>query len=354
MRTLFIPLMTVLAMLAPSTALAQASTCALNTVSQGSASVNYDPFGTSNTSVVNGQVELARLNLGGGDKTEEINFFITNLADSSLNGITITPISAVGGSGSASAGNGTNIFRNYPASVGGLPAAITSSPPAGLYWFKFGGNAPSKDKFVLSYNMTIPPNLNIPASISLPVAIVARCASTGNSTTTGIQTGAIVINVRILSALQASYAGSALNFGEVGNKTTAEVLAAPAAYSTNPNNYVRVASSGPYSVELSSPNAYRLLFAGGSPATANQRLQYSIKFLGQTLTTAAPMFTPVTCARGELNAAAGQLKIQARLLEGGEGKQVASYDEVLTVTVTPLAATTAVAQQSCSTLSGNF
>lgn len=351
MRKLLALALAVLAAL-PTAALAQG--CGLETVSQGSATVNYDPFGSNTTSVANGQIVLRRLNLPGGQKTEEINFFVTNLANNSLNGITLTAISAVGGQGSLGAGNGNQIFRDYPANVGNLPATIVTAPTGSLYYFKFGGNADSKDQFTFSFNMSIPPNLNIPASATLPLAIVYRCSETGNSTVTGTREGAIIVNVRVLSALQASYAGTALDFGEVGDVTTAQVLGAPATYTTPATNHVRVASSGPYSVALSSPNGYRLTFPGGSVANANQRLAYSVRFMGQTMNTASPSFATVTCARAGVPPAgsANMLPIRATLLEGGQGKQVsANYGETLVVTITPLVSTTpAGIQQNCPAL----
>ena len=99
---------------------------------------------------------------------------------------------------------------------------------------------------------------------------------------------------------------------------------------------VRVASSGPYTVRLSSANAYRMTYPGGSLGTAAQSIRYDTLFLGQTRNNASPTFTTVTCARAGTG---GQnLPITVTLREGGLTKVPApNYLDTLTVTVTPLA-----------------
>jgi hypothetical protein len=139
----------------------------------------------------------------------------------------------------------------------------------------------------------------------------------------------------VLSALQASFVGPALDFGEIGGLTTAALPSTPNSVKQRTGS-IRVASSGPYSVALTSANQFQMTYPGGSLATANQRIPYSLDFLGQTRTTASPTFTTVTCQRAGLS---GQyLAVTPTLAEGGAGKAPApNYQDILTVTVTPLA-----------------
>jgi len=161
----------------------------------------------------------------------------------------------------------------------------------------------------------------------------------------------VVFPITVLSALQASYAGTALDFGEVGNKNTIDVLAAPATYTTPMINHVSVRSSGPYNVTLSSQNAYKLTFPGGSLANPLHTMNYKVLFLGQSKNNASPAFSTVTCLRAGVPAfEADALSIRATLLEGGDGKLVSpTYQDTLTVTVAPLVAG-APSQQNCPTL----
>jgi hypothetical protein len=99
-------------------------------------------------------------------------------------------------------------------------------------------------------------------------------------------------------------------------------------------NNVRVASSGPYRVELSSQNNFHLVLAGGSLASSSQTLQYSLGFLGQRVSSGVP-FPLTTCSRAGIGGV--NLPIQARLLEGGQRKAPSnSFSDVITLTISPL------------------
>ncbi len=82
--------------------------------------------------------------------------------------------------------------------------------------------------------------------------------------------------VTVLSALQASFAGTALDFGEVGDVTN---VLAPTV-NTGTSNYVRVQSSGAYQVTLASQNAFRLKHPTGSLAVPLERIGYSPEVSG--------------------------------------------------------------------------
>ena len=210
-----------------------------------------------------------------------------------------------------------------------------------LRW-AYTGNNEASDVFTINFTVIVPANIDLTASASLLFDIEYGCDGTGGGpqfSERATAPNAYSIAIHVKSALQATYVGTALDFGEVGDKTTAEVLTAPATFSTPAlGNHVRILSSGPYKVELSSQNGFRLTYPGGNPATAIQSLKYKALFLGQTMFNGSAGFIATTCARaGVPLAEADLLPIRATLLEGGDGKQVApDYKDVITVTVSPL------------------
>jgi hypothetical protein len=337
-----------LAFVLPGTANA-AGRCGLTTVSGGVASVTYDPFNASTATIQLAGVTLSRVNGAGGEKTANIEFYVKGQT-SATNGSQLNPLSAVG------SGSGVGFNQNIFFGTNVTPPILNinaGSPAAGVFRWVFSGNNAGSDTFTLNMTLTLPPNVNISAGNTLPFDVVYSCNGTGGGgpfTDTGTVSNAIVVNVTVLSGLQASYVGTVLDFGEVGDKTTTQVLAAPVTYTTPTSNYVRVASSGPFSVSMTSQNGYKLTFPGGNLGNANQTLNYSARFLGQTRSAGSPTFTTVTCARAGLDAAAGILPVTATLLQGGVGKTSAStYSDTLTVTVTPLLST-APSQQTCPAL----
>lgn len=323
--------------------------CGLTTVSGGTANLTYDPFNGTTTSINLTGVQLSRVNGAGGEKTANLEFYVKGTT-AAQNGTVLIPISATGsGSGGPT---GSNIFfgTNQSPPILNINAG---SPAPGVFRWSFTGNNAASDIFTLNMTLQLPANLNLNAGSTLPFDIVYSCNGTGGGgpfTDTGTVSNAIVVNVIVLSGLQASYVGTNLDFGEVGNLTTVQVLGAPATYTTPTTNYIRVASSGPYSVAIASQNNYKLTFSGGSLGNANQTLAYKAQFLGQTPTTASPTFNTITCLRAGTDAAAGILPIRATLLEGGQGKTPASvYSDTITVTVTPLLSTVP-SQQNCPAL----
>jgi hypothetical protein len=150
---------------------------------------------------------------------------------------------------------------------------------------------------------------------------------------------AISFPITVLSALQASFAGTALDFGEVGTVTLAQ---APTT-TTGTGNYIRVQSSGAYTVTLQSQNAFRLFHPSGG-GTALERIAYSLKFLGQTRNNVTHPATNAisfnqNCARAGVGAAfEDRLYLMATLDEAGQGKTPSlggNYTDSLTVTITP-------------------
>ena len=323
-----------------STAMAQTTSCGV-TGSTSTAPVVYDPFNPSGLASTTITVNLTRVNNSGGGDTRIVNFFLrANAATgSATDGATITPISVAGSA--AITGIGLNIFYNYAAAAP-IYAPTSAVPSAANRFLKinFTGNNPASDTAQVTFQVSLPANLNINAVQSLAFDAIFACNIQGGKSNGLEQTGsfpnAVVFPVTVLSALRTYYAGTALDFGEIGNIPAVP----PSAVKTNPANYVFVQSSGAYSVTLSSQNGF-LLFKPGA-AVANDKVRYSLRFLGMDVsstTTPTAGATAITrnCMRAGLTTAGNSLPIQATLQEGGQGKNPSpTYADILTVTVTPL------------------
>ncbi|MFL6845715.1 MAG: hypothetical protein ACJ8ER_12630 [Allosphingosinicella sp.] len=324
--------------LAAAPAEAQVRRCLVSAQSPP-AVANYDPFNPGALTLNNLAITFTRANGPGGAKPSTMDMYI-KAQTSAANGTQLIPISVVG-AGSAT-GLNQNIFYDTPGPVPNIAVPLANSPAAGVLRWDFSGNNAASDVFTVTFNVILPANLDLTASSNLIFDIEYGCNGTGGGppfSERNVAASAFTLSIKVLSALQATYVGAALDFGEVGDKTTPVVLAAPSTYSTPATgNNVRVLSSGPYKVEMSSQNAFRLTYPGGNPATASQSLKYKALFLGQTVFNGSPAFAAVTCARaGVPSAQADLLPIRATLLEGGDGKQVApDYKDVITVTVSPL------------------
>ena len=144
----------------------------------------------------------------------------------------------------------------------------------------------------------------------------------------------MVFPVTILSALRTYYAGTALDFGEIGLVTSADF----ASKNTGDSNYVYVQSSGAYDITLSSQNGFVLHNVNGVTGD-NDKVKYKVDFLGTPLSGGTPGQIALTmqCMRAGLASESKQLPIKATLMEAGAGKNPANYLDNLTVTLTPKA-----------------
>lgn len=334
---------------------AQAATCGITGSATASGGV-YDPFNATPIAPASITLNLTRINPAGGGKTSVVNFYLKSNS-AAADGITIVPTSVVV-VGSVT-GLNQNIFYNFAALAPIVsPTALNPVPPNNFLKIEFTGNNTASDTAQVTFTITVPPNLNLNASTTLPFDANFACATSGGGAPTeqtGTLANAVTFPITVLSALQASFAGTALDFGEIGTVTTTQVTTTPASYRTNPSNHVRVQSSGPYQVELSSLNAFRLKHPTGSLAVANETVGYNLKFLGQNKNfgnagTPGQTVISQTCARAGVGASfEDSLGIQGTLLEGGQGKTPSpTYSDTLTVTITPLAAATA-APIDCAT-----
>jgi hypothetical protein len=341
-RTTFLKA-TLLALLAAMLVLAspdaaRAATCGINGGSTAAPAV-YDPFNPSGLASTSITLNLTRLNPAGGGKTDRVNFYLRS-NNSNANGIQIIPRSAaVAGSVT---GFNQNIFYNNPGPVPIIaPTTLDPISPNNFLKIEFTGNDLASDTAQVVFDVVFPANLNLNATTSLSFDAIFACSTTGGGSPTQ-QTGsinnAVTFPVTVLSALRTYYAGTALDFGEIGNITTASLTGTP--QKTSAGNYVFVQSSGAYSVTLSSQNAFLLKKSGATVAA--DAIKYNLHFLGMDVnntTTPAPNAIAITrsCVRATLSSVGNSLPIQASLQEGGQGKNPSpTYADVLTVTVTPL------------------
>jgi len=306
-----------------------ATQCGVTGTGTVSTGVYYNPFDPNPLSQVAVPLTLTR-NASGAQKTQQVYFVIVK-PDGSPN----YQISA-----RAPGGTTYTSVAYYASAVPSNLPTISSNTP-GQVAYNFGG-ASQPDTVTFDLLVTVPAGTDLSAGKPISLGIRYVCTGTGGMsdiTTPTDQTNAVLIDVHVLSGLQAYYAGSMLDFGEIGTISTATVQASPATYRTPATNRFAVKSSGGYNVKLSSANAFQL--KNGGSGTANQ-IAYSLKFLGQTLTTASggagtPVVNKDCAAVGITNYA--NLPIQATLLEGGQGKNPSpSYTDTLTITLTPKAA----------------
>lgn len=307
---------------------AQAASCGVTGSGSVATGVYYNPFDTNALSNVDVTLTLTRTNGSGGQKTQEVYFIIVL-----PNGSPAYQVSAQAPGGSTY----TNVTYVDGAVPANLPAI--SANTAGQIAYQFGG-ASQPDTATFNLRVTVPANTDLSAGKPISLSIRYVCKGTGNMddvTAAADLAGAIKIDVHVLSGLQAFYSGSQFDFGEIGTKSTAQVLSTPVR--TDAANHFSVKSSGAFNVKVSSQNGFLLKPAGGSGV--NNQVAYSVKFLGQVLnSTSGPNAVALNkdCAATHVTSFSN-LPIQATLLEGGQGKNPSgAFTDVITVTLTPNAA----------------
>lgn len=301
-------------------------TCGVNVTGGLSQTFIYDPF-TNTSNVTNLPLSLTLEPWQGTSsnrKTQQVNFIFIRPPGSPNIQINF---------------NGANVVYETP-NYQGHP--VNLSQQLGEINYNFTGNQTTYNLSGLT--ITIPPNANIAAGTTIPLQIRYVCKGTGGlpNVDTPVNSATFAtISIEVLSGAQATYVGPALAFGEVGNRTDTDVTTTPIIRDGN----VRVASSGPYDITMTSQNGYRMSYAGGNPAIEQQNLRYQATFLGQTRT--PDNTTPITrtCTRAGLGApplsGGVLLPVSVRILEGGTDEvPSANYQDNLIVTVAPLAATT--------------
>lgn len=307
--------------------------CGITGASTGTP-VTYDPFNPAGLGTTTIALTLTRVNPPGGGFTRSV-FFYLRSPTTSANGTEIIPLSV---SGNANIyGVGLNIFYDTGIPGPNLLGNPTPPPPSSSNRYlqvDFTGNNAASDSVVVNFSVKLPPNIDVPAGSTLDYNVLFRCTANPNIDQTGEIPAAIQFPVTVLSALQAYFAGPALDFGEVGDKTDADVTTTPIIKT----GYVRVASSGVFTVSMTSDNGYKLTFPGGNLANALQTLGYQTTFLGQTRSPTATTAITATCGRAGVPLASGQsLPVTVQLLNGGSTRTPApTYSDNLVVTLSPV------------------
>lgn len=314
------------------------SVCGVTGAATAPASITYDPFSPGGLSEATVPLILRRnrgLILG---RTREVSLVIVSPSGSPALDVTY---------------NGYRVI--YPeGATAGRPRSLNSKDNgaggAGEIRYDFGSLLAADTSTPLNLRVTVPPGTDLSAGEPIILDLLYICSGENGMASVSVptrDTGAIRINVNTVSALQAYYAGSPLDFGEIGEATTAAVLAAPDRYTTASNS-LRVRSSGPFEVKMRSQNDFKLTFPGGSLSNAAQTIRYSARFLGQEITSNSGFGTR-TCARAGMDGSAGVLPLRATLKEGGSAKTPATnYSDIISITFTPIV--TAGSATSCSGL----
>lgn len=309
----------------------------------GSAAVQpaaYDPFATTSLQVTNVSLTLTRINGGGGEKTDTVNFYLTDITGRS-NGVQIIPrTTAVAGQ---VLGLGNDIFygtNETPPTV--TPTTIDPTTANAFLKIIFTGNNKDSDTAVVNFDVIIPPETGLQAgSGDLFFTAMFGCSTTGGgqqSQQTGQLSDTVRFPIRVMSALRATYTGAALDFGEIGN---VDDNAAPSTR-TSANNYIRVESTGPYKVSWSSANNYRLLNQNYTLANAStsELIGYKLGFMGTTTLANNAAVDTRTCPSAGLKLAfEDKLYMQAALTQGGKTKTPSlakNYSDQVTITIEPL------------------
>ena len=331
-------LISVLALASPATAQTQiSSVCGITGNATAPTTITYDPFSAAGLSEATIPLVLRRNRGAILGRTTEVSFVL--VAPSGTPPLDITY-------------RGFRVLYAEGATAGrprSLDSRDNGAGAAGEIRYNFGSLLSSDVSAALNLRVTVPPGTDLSAGEPIILDILYICSGDlgmASVTTPTRDTASVRINVNTVSALQASYAGSALDFGEVGDLTTAAVLAAPDRYTTSSANSLRVRSSGPFEVRMRSQNDFRLTYPGGSLTDAAQTIRYSARFLGQEVTSNASFGTR-TCARAGIAGAAGTLPLRATLKEGGTTKTPASnYADTISITFTPIV--TASSAVNCS------
>lgn len=301
--------------------------CGVSGSATAPASITYDPFSAAGLSEVTIPLVLRRNRGLFTGRTDEVSLIL--VAPSGTPPLNVTY-------------NGFKVLYQE-GSTAGRPRALTSrdngAGAAGEIRYNFGGLFDTDLSSSLNLRVSVPPGTDLSAGQPIVLDMLYICSGDGAILSVPVptrETGAIRINVNTVSALQAYYAGSVLDFGEIGEATTAAVLAAPDQYTTSSANSLRVRSSGPFEVRVRSQNDFRLAFPGANLADAAQTVRYSARFLGQEVTSNASFGTR-TCARAGVGGEAGTLPLRATLKEGGSAKTPATdYADIISITFTPI------------------
>jgi hypothetical protein len=290
----------------------------------------YNPFG------VGGINQVVTLNIHRGglvDRAAEANLtFLRRPGDT--NPYDMTAVSDDGGSG------GSSVLYSPPG-----PPLSTANNNAGEIDLAFGNIFQPNDR-TAQVRFTAPVNVDLPAGeVELRFDVKYLCELQIFGPNSGTNNSGLILRMTVLSALQASFVGSSLDFGEIGNLTRVQAITAPDAVRKR-SSFVRVASSGPYSIRATSRNGWRMTKDGSTTSEENKRIAYEFSLAGRTAQPGSDFVTK-TCARAGV--AGEYLPVAVTLLDGGVGKASSPlYEDIVEVTFTPLGATEQPSALRCS------
>ena len=312
------------ALAGPSAWAKTSSTCGLSTTSTTN-TIFYDPFSTSPVSSVGVNLPLTRFTAGGGAKTQQVDFYFTQPSGSPAYQILF---------------GGVNVLYTQasPGSGGGAPTLTSTSPPSGTVGVNFLG-ASQPDTISEPFTLTIPAGVDLSNGNTVSFAIEYVCNGTGGMgdvTSPAELVGAIQMPVFVLDALQANFAGPALDFGDITGLSNTGPFP-----TTLAGSQIDVRSSGPYDVTVKSDNTttpFAMTINGSHTGTS---IKYSLNFLNQALIDNTHPFFPSgkSCVRAGVTSAVA-LPISATLEDGAVGKTVGSYKDTVEITFTPKNTTT--------------
>jgi hypothetical protein len=143
------------------------------------------------------------------------------------------------------------------------------------------------------------------------------------------------IYLSVNGSVQASLVGTEPDFGEIGMLSDTDVAAAGPSVNMR-RHYLRVAGTGPYSVDVRSQNNWRMTATGAPTSNAAERIAYRYELLGQEVDSTRPNFTTVRCQASGL--AGENIAMTATLTQGGLGKVPSPvYRDIITISIAPLA-----------------
>lgn len=308
-----------IALFGASVAHAQANICGTDVqVTGGVTAGNYDPFSPTPVTFSGVTLTFTRNVGGAGAKTQTMAFYMRQAAGSPSGNQVIWPDTS------------QNILFTAGGPVPTFNNPNSPSQPPGVAVVNWGGAA-QPHVITKTVQVTIDPNYDPVAQPTIDFDLVYICKGTGgfqDVSSPVTLAGVIHISINVLSGLQASYAGPALDFGDLSEVTSGGAVE---------QGLFHVRSSGAFNITLTSGNHFLMTYPSGPSTPGAGTIGYALTFVGQTRQYGNEIFSIPTCHRAGTNAVQ-YIPIIATLLEGGLGKTPSpTYVDTLTVTFSPIA-----------------
>jgi hypothetical protein len=223
---------------------------------------------------------------------------------------------------------GTTGLTGVDVTAGGSGILKSGSPDfgAGGKWVSRFFDARTPQVTIPMIRLRVPGALDVAASngaYTESLDLVVEC-SQGGQVWTQSAVSAVQLQVAVQSRLRATVVGS-VNAGSVAID--------PATGSAGSG--LRVASSGPFSLEVQSENNFELRVAGGNPTPpADQRAAYTMQLAGESFGGSTSIGATRQCARTGL--AGETLPLNLQLASNANRLRSGAYSDTLTITVTPM------------------